>query len=302
MSTSDAPHLNALIMKQKTILSALKPRRVLIVDDSRDGADALGLLVEELGNVAYVTYSGAQALDVAAAFRADLLLIDLVMPEMNGCDLARRFRQNPAFSQTKIVAITGHNDAEHATLALKTGFETILLKPVPLNEIKAVLESVVVANPCQPQQRGLERRRFGIESPLPTDEFRRNRSEGKQKTMTKTESEAIICNGVMRFQDEYLGWSSEQIQAYFIDDLLLVRIHGALTLAERRLGKSVSSAKSRDLIKQVRMQLLELARTMMESLIHEVTGVKVSSMHHDLSIVTGEEVVLFSLVKTPVFA
>ena len=72
-----------------------------------------------------------------------------------------------------------------------------------------------------------------------------------------------------------MGWRSEQIHVRFIKDLLVVRILGALTLAERQLGKSLSPGKGRDLIKQVRKQLLELARPMLESLVHEVAGVKV---------------------------
>ena len=61
-----------------------------------------------------MTYTGTQALDVAAAFRPDLLLIDLVMPGMDGCELASRIRAMPQFVHTKIVAITGHKDPEHA--------------------------------------------------------------------------------------------------------------------------------------------------------------------------------------------
>ena len=77
----------------------------------------------------------------------------------------------------------------------------------------------------------------------------------------------------------------------------MVRILGVLTLAERQLAKSLSPEKGRDLIKQVRKQLLELARPMLDSLVHEVAGVKVLSMHHDISTVTGEEVVIFSLAE-----
>ena len=117
-------------MEQQKILSAVKPRRVLIVDDDRDGADALGLLLEELGNEVHVTYNGKQALDVATAFRADLLLVDLVMPEMDGCHLAEQIRQMPNFAHTKVFAITGHKDAEHAASAMKAGFDAILLKPI----------------------------------------------------------------------------------------------------------------------------------------------------------------------------
>ena len=106
---------------------------------------------------------------------------------------------------------------------------------------------------------------------------------------------------MIRFQEEYLGWRSGRIRAHLIKDLLLVRIQGVLTLAEQQLGKSASPEKGRDLIKQVRKQLLEMARPMLESLVHEVAGVKVSSMHHDISTVTGEEMIVFSLADVPQF-
>ena len=64
-----------------------KSLRVLVVDDDRDGADTLGMVVEELGNQAHVTYGGAQATDVATVFRPDLMLIDLAMPHIDGCGL-----------------------------------------------------------------------------------------------------------------------------------------------------------------------------------------------------------------------
>lgn len=104
-------------------MTATKPiLRVLIVDDNRDGADALGLVVEALGNQVHVTYGGSQALDVATAFRPDLMLIDLAMPDMDGCHLVKQFRQLPAFTRSKIVAITGHADEGHRTLAKKAGY------------------------------------------------------------------------------------------------------------------------------------------------------------------------------------
>src|SRR5947207_3116141 len=106
--------------------------RVLIIDDNRDGADALGLLLEELGHQVHVTYSGAQALDVASAFRADLLLVDLIMPEMDGYRFATRIRENPSFTHTKVVAITGQDSAERKAMAQKAGFDKYLMKPVQL--------------------------------------------------------------------------------------------------------------------------------------------------------------------------
>ena len=123
-----------------------------------------------------------------------------------------------------------------------------------------------------------------------------------QRILTQAESEAAICEGIIRFQEDYLGWGAEQIRVHLIKDLLVVRLLGALTVAERQLAKSLSPEKGRDLIKQTREQLLELARPMLESMVHEVVGVKVLSMHHDISTVTGEEVILFSLTEAPRFS
>ena len=279
----------------------VKALRVLVVDDNRDGADALGLLLEELGNQVHVTYGGTKALEVAAAFRPDLMLVDLVMPDMDGCGLVMRVRQFPAFAQSRIVAITGQKDEEHKTSALKAGFDAVLVKPVALTDIKGVISSVVVSTAGQSPERAKVRASLGPERRLPIDEARRIRNERKSKTLTQAESEAAICDGISRFQDEFLGWRSERIRAHLIKDVLVVRILGALTRAERQLGKSLSPEKGRDLIKQVRKQLLETARPMLESLVHEVAGVKVLSLHHDISTVTGEEVVIFSLSETPHF-
>ncbi len=283
-----------------------KSLRVLIVDDNRDGADALGLLVEALGNQVHVTYCGIQALDVATAFQPDLMLIDLVMPDIDGCDLAAQLRRMPSFKQTKIVAITGLKDDRHKELAMKAGCDMVLTKPTALDEIKAVLASVepasatstrsgkaikVRSNPSNPS----------LENRLPIDEARKIRSDRVSKALTQTESEAAICDGIIRFQEEYLGWRSDQVQIHFIKDLLVVRIRSVLTLAERQLGKTASPEKGRDLIKQTRKQLLELARPMLESLVYEAVGVKVRSMHHDISTVTGEEVIVFSFGEIPRF-
>ncbi len=274
-------------------------RRVLIVDDDRDAADTLGLLLEELGNQVHVTYGGMQALDVATAFRPDLMLVDLAMPGIDGCQLVQRFRQMAAFVPTEIVAITGHTGPGHKTFALKAGFDAVLFKPVALTELEAVLASVVAAPASHAPALFDAPAIQATESRLPIGKARQIRQARPSKTLTQTESEAAICDGIIRFQKEYVGWRSEQIQSYWIKDLLLVRIAGNLTLAEQQLAKSASHENGRNLVKQVRRQLVELARPMLESLVHEVFGVKVLSMHHDISTVTGEEVIVFSLVDVP---
>ena len=277
------------------------PLRVLIVDDNRDGADALGLLVEALGNQVHVTYGGTQALGVATAFRPDLMFVDLVMPGMDGCDLVKRFRQMPGFAKTTVVAITGLKDDEYKDLAKQAGCDAVLVKPAALADIKTMLSSVVASPADHPPKRTKERASRGTEQRLPMDEARRIRSERKSKNLTQAESEAAICDGIIRFQEEYQGWRSERIHVHFINDLLVVRILGVLTLAERQLSQSSSPESGRDLIKQVRKRLLELARPMLDSLVHEAAGVKVSSMHHDISTLTGEEMVVFSLAAAPRF-
>lgn len=279
-----------------------KSLRVLVVDDNLDGADALGLVVEALGNQVHVTYSGSKALQVATAFRPDLMLVDLVMPEMDGCSLVNRLRQIPAFAQTRIVAMTGHKDDERKSLALKAGFDAVLFKPISLAEIKTVCTDIVIVDEGQSPKQVRTRASHGTERRLPIDEARRIRSDRKSKSLTQAECEAAICDGIIRFQQEYLGWRSEQVHVHIIHDLVVVRIQGVLNLAERQLGKSSSPEHGRDLIKQVRKQLLEVARPMLESLVHEVTSVKVLSMHHDISTVTGEEMIVFSLKEIPRFA
>ncbi|NQV23197.1 MAG: response regulator [Rhodopirellula sp.] len=144
------------------MLTTEKTLRVLIVDDNRDGADALGLLVEALGNQVHVTYGGAQALGVATAFRPDLILVDLLMPDMNGCDLVIQLRQIPAFAGTKIVAITGLKDEGHKTLARKAGCDSIIVKPAALTDIEAILASVVPMAARGNQSRGKPRDRVSL--------------------------------------------------------------------------------------------------------------------------------------------
>ena len=116
---------------------------------------------------------------------------------------------------------------------------------------------------------------------------------------TRGEIEAAICEGMNRFEQNYLGRGPKNVHAHLIGDLLVVRLQGVLTAAEQQLVKSLPAEKGRDLLKQVRTNLIETARPVMEAMIQEVTGVKVLSLHHDISTVTGEEVVLFTLAKAP---
>jgi uncharacterized protein YbcI len=113
------------------------------------------------------------------------------------------------------------------------------------------------------------------------------------------EIEAAICEGISHFEQDYMGRGPKDIRAHLLDDLLLVRLQGVLTAAEQHLVQSLPAEKGRDLLKQVRTHLIETARPVMEAMVQDVTGVKVVSMHHDISTTTGEEVVVFTLAESP---
>jgi uncharacterized protein YbcI len=117
---------------------------------------------------------------------------------------------------------------------------------------------------------------------------------------TLGEIEAAVCEGMSRFEREFMGRGPKDIHAHLIGDLVVVRLHGVLTAAEQQLVKTLPPDKGRDLLKQVRTQLVETARPLLVAMLQEITDVKVVSLHHDISTVTGEEVVLFTLESAPV--
>ncbi len=118
---------------------------------------------------------------------------------------------------------------------------------------------------------------------------------------TQGEIEAAICQGLSRFEQDYMGRGPKDIHAHLIGDMLLVRLQGVLTAAEQQLVKTLPPEKGRDLLKEVRTQLIETARGVMEAMVEGTTGVEVLSLHHDISTVTGEEVVVFTLAGSPLF-
>lgn len=115
------------------------------------------------------------------------------------------------------------------------------------------------------------------------------------------EIEAALCTGINRFEQDYMGRGPKEIHAHLIGDLVVIRLQGVLTAAEQQLVKTLPPEKGRDLLKQVRVQLIETARPVLEALVLETAGVHVISLHHDISTITGEEVILFTLDGAPSF-
>jgi uncharacterized protein YbcI len=118
---------------------------------------------------------------------------------------------------------------------------------------------------------------------------------------TQGEIEAAIGAGVNRFEREYMGRGPKHIFTHLIGDILVVRLQGVLTAAEQQLVKTRLPEKGRDLLKQVRTQLVETARPILEKMVVDATGVNVISLHHDVSTKTGEEIIIFTLDESPAF-
>ena len=116
---------------------------------------------------------------------------------------------------------------------------------------------------------------------------------------TVGEIEAAVCAGVSHFEQEYMGRGPKDIRAHLLGDLLVVRLQGVLTAAEQHLVKTLPPEKGRDLLKQVRTQLIETARPALEAVVKDITGIEPLSLHHDISTRTGEEIIVFSLAEPP---
>jgi uncharacterized protein YbcI len=117
---------------------------------------------------------------------------------------------------------------------------------------------------------------------------------------TQGEIEAAICAAISRFEQETRGCGPKDISAHLLGDFVVVRLQGLLTPAEQQLAK-VPFQKGRDLLKQVRTHLIESAKPHLQVLVEEITAVKVVSLHHDISTVTGEAFIIFTLAEPPLF-
>ncbi len=116
---------------------------------------------------------------------------------------------------------------------------------------------------------------------------------------TKGQTEAEISEALIQFEQEYMGRGPEGAKTYILDDLILVRLKGILTPAEKNLAKIEDSRHGRKLIKQVRNELLEKGRAKLDTIIEDVTGEKTKSLHTDISTSTGERLIIFTLENEP---
>ena len=116
---------------------------------------------------------------------------------------------------------------------------------------------------------------------------------------TKGELEAEIGQAVIRFKKEYMGRGPLAVRTFLLEDMVLVRLQGVLTAAEQKLAQVEERSRGRDLIKRMRLELIEHGRPLLEVVIREILGVGVVSLHTDISTRTGESVLLFTLEARP---
>jgi PAS domain S-box-containing protein len=119
--------------------AALPSRRVLVVDDNRDSAASLVMLLELSGNEARAAYDGEEAIAVAPQYRPDVILLDIGLPKMNGYDVCRAIRSQPAGKDTMIVALTGWAQDDDRQSAHDAGFDAHLVKPADYAELVKLL-------------------------------------------------------------------------------------------------------------------------------------------------------------------
>jgi len=137
------PLHEAPLARPHVVVPAPKTRslRVLVVDDNEEIAGALAMLVRSLGHQVDVAHDGVKALVQAAAFQAEVVLLDIGLPHMNGFDVARALRTLPAMQGTTIVACTGYGGEADKEQSVKAGFDSHLIKPVRIDQLLAVFAS-----------------------------------------------------------------------------------------------------------------------------------------------------------------
>ncbi|MED5618315.1 PAS domain-containing protein [Ideonella sp. BN130291] len=128
--------------------------RVLVVDDNRDAAESLAMILELTGHEVALAHDGPTALDLALRFLPDLVLLDIGMPGMNGYEVARRLRAQPHGQRMVLAALTGWGQREDKQRAIQAGFDHHLTKPADGARLDAVLSSASAAMASRAVQQG----------------------------------------------------------------------------------------------------------------------------------------------------
>ena len=124
--------------------SGVKPvatvqRRILVVDDNRDAAESLAMLLKLSGHEVHTAHDGLEAVEAAAKFQPDVILLDIGLPRLNGYEAARRIREQQRDKGLMLVALTGWGQEEDRRRSEEAGFDAHLVKPVDLAALSKLL-------------------------------------------------------------------------------------------------------------------------------------------------------------------
>jgi two-component system CheB/CheR fusion protein len=117
-------------------------RRILVVDDNHDSAKSLAMLLKATGNETHTVYDGQAAVEAAATFRPEVVLLDIGLPKLNGYDAARRIREQPWGKGMLLVALTGWGQEEDRQKSKDAGFDCHLVKPVEYPALEKLLATL----------------------------------------------------------------------------------------------------------------------------------------------------------------
>ncbi len=110
----------------------------------------------------------------------------------------------------------------------------------------------------------------------------------------KAEMERRVSDAVINFEKEYMGRGPTETRTFIIENMIIVRLKGVLTRAELQLANAKDSERGRKLIKDVRVELIEKGRPLLEAVVESITEQKVISLHTDISTTTGERIIIFT--------
>lgn len=116
--------------------------RVLVVDDNKDAAESLGLLLEALGHEIQTAYDGLSAVEAAIKFLPNVVLLDIGLPGIDGFEVVKRLRRHPELSGVVVVAMTGYGQEEDKRRSIEAGFNYHLVKPANFKQVKEILANV----------------------------------------------------------------------------------------------------------------------------------------------------------------
>lgn len=119
-------------------------KKILIIDDYRTGADSLAKLLMVLGHDARVAYDGLRGLQLAMAWKPDVIFVDLLMPDLDGFDVVAKLRARPETKNALLIALTGVGAPEMMTAATDAGFDHYMEKPATANSLVKVISGRAV--------------------------------------------------------------------------------------------------------------------------------------------------------------